>query len=158
MSDRLIFLVAFTTAVLVVAGAFVLPQLFFFELFKSLIYILIGVMVFFGEDLYSYMLGILAPISWFVLDTVLGGFVSDFKVLGDYLTGQEVPRFDTPLHGLAVVMEILLVILSARAWRKQVTQKFLGKTFGMSLVVSLIYVGVLAGWWVRVFSTGGRVP
>lgn len=158
MSDRVIFLVAFTTAVLVVAGAFVLPQLFFFELFKSLIYILIGVMVFFGEDQYSYMLGILAPISWFVLDIVLGGFVSDFKVLGDYLTGQEVPRFDTPLHGLAVVMEILLVILSARAWRKQVTQKFLGKTFGMSLVISLIYVGVLAGWWARISSTGSRVP
>ena len=158
MSDRVTFVVAVTTVFLVVAGAFALPQLFFFELFKSLIYILIAVMVFFGEDQYSYMLGILAPPLWFVLDIVLGGFVADFQVLGDYFSGKGVPPLDTPLHGLAVVLEALLVFVSWRAWHRQVTEEFIGKTFWVSLVVSLAYVGILAGWYVRLSTTGARQP
>ncbi len=156
MSDRVTFVVAFTTVVLIVAGAFALPQLFFFELFKSLIYLVIAVMVFFGEDQYSYMLGILAPPLWFILNAVLGGLFSDFQVLGNYLAGRETPNFDTPLHAMATVMELLLIFVSARAWKRQVTQPFLGRVFGLSLVTSLVYIGVLAAWYTRI--AGGRTP
>jgi hypothetical protein len=159
MSDRGIFVTSFLTVVLVVAGAFVLPQFFFFELVKSLIYVLIAVMVFFGEDRLSYMLGILAPPLWFVLDLVLGGFFADFGVLTDYLSRKDVPEFDTPLHGLALITEMVLVILCVRAWRKQVSGPFFGKTFTISLVISLIYVGVLAGFYVFGIPAGvGRMP
>ena len=158
MSDRGIFVVSFLTVVLVVAGAFALPMLFFFELFKSLIYLLIAVMVFFGEDQYSYMLGIVAPPLWFILDIVLGGFFSDFGVLLAYLSRNPIPQFDTPLHGLAILSEILMVVLCARAWRKQVTGPFLGKTFWICLGISLAYVGVLLGWYVYGLPIGGRMP
>jgi hypothetical protein len=53
---------------------------------------------------------------------------------------------DTPLHGLAILLEIVLVIVSYRAWHTQVTEKFFGKTFWISLAISLGYVGMLAGW------------
>jgi hypothetical protein len=158
MSDRMIFVVAFTTAVLVIAGAFALPELFFFELFKSVIYLVIAVMVFFGEDQYSYMLGMIAPLLWFILDILLGGFSSDLGVLADYFARKETPSLDTPLHGLALLTEALLVIVSARAWRKQVTERFLGKTFGISLVTSLVYIGILTGWYLSAFSSAGRMP
>lgn len=158
MSDRLIFVVSFITAVLVVAGAFALPELFFFELFKSVIYCVIATMVFFGEDRYSYMLGIVATPLWFIVDIALGGFFSDFGVLADYLRGKPVPALDTPLHGLAMLMGILLVVLSVRAWRKQVSEKFIGKPFGVSVGVSLIYVAVLVGWYYQAFSSVGRMP
>lgn len=158
MSDRGIFVVAFLTVVLIVGGAFALPQLFFFELFKSLIYLLIAVMVFFGEDRYSYMLGIVAPPLWFILSIVLGGFFSEFRVLFGYLKGEGVPPMDTPLHGLAILTQILLIALSVRVWRKQVTEPMFGKTFGTCLAISVFYVGVLAAWYFRVFSAGGRMP
>ena len=64
MSDRGVFLAAFLTLVLVVASAFALPELFVYELLKSTIFVVIAVMVFFGEDKFPYMLGMIAPILW----------------------------------------------------------------------------------------------
>lgn len=156
MSDRGVFVVAFLTVVLIVAGAFAIPQYFPYELLKSLIYVVIALMVFFGENTYSYMLGIIAPILGILLNLLLGGFFREFTVLWASLTMKPLAALETPLHGLAILTEILLVILCLRAWRKEVTGPFFGKVFGISLVVSLVYVGVLAGWYVFALPATGR--
>jgi len=156
MSDRGVFVVAFLTVVLIVAGAFAIPQYFPYELLKSLIYVVIALMVFFGENTYSYMLGIIAPILGILLNLLLGGFFREFAVLWASLTMKPLAALETPLHGLAILTEILLVILCLRAWRKEVTGPFFGKVFGISLVVSLVYVGVLAGWYVFALPATGR--
>ena len=70
MSDRGVFLAAFLTLVLVVAGAFAIPELFIYELLTSTIFVVIAVMVFFGEDKFPYMLGMVAPILWFIFRLV----------------------------------------------------------------------------------------
>ena len=147
MSDRGVFVAAFLTVVLIVAGAFALPQFFFFELAKSTIYIAIGVLVFFGEDRYSYMLGIVAPPVWFLADIVVGGFLHEFGVLASYLTMKDIGPLDSPLHALARLSGILLVTLSYRAWNKEVTEKLFGKTFQVALGVSLAYAAGLAVWY-----------
>jgi hypothetical protein len=149
MSDRWVFLTAFTTFVLVVAGAFVIRQFFGYELFKSLMYLVIGLMVFFGEDQFSYMLGIVVPPLWFILDIVMGEFFGDFAVLFGFLTGKASRPMDTPLHGLALITQALLFILCLRAWRKQVTGKLFGKTFGICLGIAIAYVAILAVWRFR---------
>ena len=151
MSDRGVFVVAFLTVVFIVAGAFALPQFFFFELAKSSIYLAIAVLVFFGDDRYSYMLGIVTPPLWFLADILVGGFFHDFAVLANYLLVKGAPPLDTPLHGLARLAAILVVILSFRAWRKEVPERFLGKTFGVCLGISLVYVGILAVWYSLAF-------
>jgi hypothetical protein len=146
MSDRWVFVTAFTTLVLVVAGAFVIPQFFVYELLKSLIYLVIALMVFFGEDKFSYMLGIVVPPLWFILDILLGEFFGDFAVLFGSLTGKPSPPVDTPLHGLALIAEIVLFFLCLRAWRKQVSEKFFGKTFGICLGIAIAYIAILTAW------------
>ena len=77
MSDRGVFLAAFLTLVLVVAGAFALPELFIYELLKSTIFVVIAVMVFFGDDKFPYMLGMIAPILWFIFSLLTGGFIGE---------------------------------------------------------------------------------
>ena len=146
MSDRWVFLTAFLTLVLVVAGAFVIPEFFAYELLKSLIYLVIALMVFFGEDKFSYMLGIVVPPVWFILQILLGEFFGDFAVLFGYVTGKSTRPMDTPLHGVALLTEILLFFLCLRAWRKQVTEKLFGKTFGICLGIAIAYAAILAGW------------
>lgn len=158
MSDRAIFVISFLTVVLIVAGAFALDQFFFFELFKSLIYLLVAVMIYFGDNVYSYMLGIVAPPLWFLLNMILGGFFEEFGVLFAYLAGREVPPTDTPLHALAILLQAALVVLCWRAWKKEVSAPFVGKPFAVSLAISLAYVGVLAVWYVYGFAAGGRLP
>ena len=152
MSDRWVFLMAFLALVTIVAGAFVVPQLFALRLLQSLIYVAIVVMVFTGEDRYSYMLGILVPLMGFLLAMLLGGFFHDLVVLGKSVTGGAIGPSDTPFQGIAVLCEAGVVITAARAWRKQVSEKFFGKTFVAGLIVSLVYIGMILGWY---FTRGG---
>jgi hypothetical protein len=146
MSDRWVFLTAFLTVVLIVAGAFVIPEFFAYELVKSLIYLAIALLVFFGEDRFSYMLGIVVPPLWFILDILLGELFGDFSILFGFVTGKPSRPMDTPLHGFSLLTEILLVVLCVRVWRKQVSEKFFGKTFGICLAIAIAYVAILAGW------------
>jgi len=146
MPDRGVFLAAFLTLVLVVAGAFAIPEFFFYELLTSTIFVVVAVMVFFGEDKFPYMLGMIAPILWFIFRLLTGGFIREIGVLIRFLSGKPSGPLDTPLHGFAILTGILLLILSARAWRKQVTEKFFGKTFVTALIVGLVWIGVIAVW------------
>ena len=90
MTDRNVFVTSFLTAVLIVAGAFVLQQFFFFELAKSTIFVAIAVMVFYGDNRFSYMLGIIAPVLGFIAAILVGTFFGDFRVLYAYVTGNPV--------------------------------------------------------------------
>jgi len=156
MSDRWVFVTAFLTLVLGVAGAFVIPEFFVYELLKSLIYLAIALMVFFGEDNFSYMLGIVVPPVWFIFDILLGEFFHDFAVLFGSLMQKPSRPMDTPLHGVALITEILLFFLCLRAWRKQVTGKLFGKTFGICVAIAIAYVAILAGWRFFMISSAGR--
>ncbi len=149
MSDRWVFLAAFLTLVLVVAGAFAIPGQFTYHLLASTIFVVIAVMVFFGEDNFPYMLGMIAPVLWIIFSLLSGGFSRDFAVLGRFLSGGPLHPFETPLHGFAILSGLALLVVSARAWRKQITEKFLGKTFVTALVVGVVWVAVLAVWQLR---------
>jgi hypothetical protein len=151
MSDRGVFLAAFLTLVLVVAGAFSIPQFFVYELVTSIIFVVIAVMVFFGEDKFPYMLGIVAPIIWLIFSFLTGEFATDISALGRFLSGRPSGLFESPLPGFAIITGLALLVLSGRAWRKQVTEKFLGKTFAAATVVSLVWVGILL-WQFRQYT------
>ena len=152
MSDRGVFLAAFLTLVLVIASAFTLPELFIYELLTSTIFVVIAVMVFFGDDRFPYMLGMVAPVLWFIFSLLTGGFISNIGALMRFLGGKPSGPLETPLHGFAILSALALVLLAARAWRKQVTDKFLGKAFAIALVVSLVWIGVIAGWQFHQFA------
>jgi hypothetical protein len=156
MANRWVFVMAFLTTVLVVGGAFALPQFFFFELAKSAIFMAIVVLVFFGEDRVGYMLGIIFPPLWFLVDILVGIFFADFGVLFSYLQGSGVGPTETPLHGFARLSAVGLVIFSLNSWRREVPERFLGKTFFTSLAISAVYVVILAFWYLRLFPSGAH--
>lgn len=147
MSNRWVFLAAFSTTVLIIAGAFSLTQFFYFELAKSVVFLAIAMLVFFNEEQFGYMLGIIFPPLWFLADILLGVFFSDFAVMFRYLGGKPIPQLSTPLDGFARLVAIFLFFASLRAWKKEVSERFFGKTFWTFLVISLVYVSVLAVWY-----------
>ncbi|TAM81608.1 MAG: hypothetical protein EPN47_12755 [Acidobacteria bacterium] len=154
MSNRWVFLAAFLTATFMVAGAFTLSPFFYFELAKSSIFIAIAVMVFFGENRYSYMLGTIFTPIWFLVDLLIGGFIVDFSVFMRYLGGQSISAMSTPLDGIARLAAIFLFAVSLSAWRREVNERFWGKTFWTCLIISVVYVGILAVWYVKLFPAG----
>src|SRR5271170_4991398 len=110
MSDRGVFLAAFLTLVLIVASAFALPQLFIHELLTSTIFVVIAVMIFFGDDKFPYMLGMVAPIVWIILSLLTGRLLSDFGAMADFLKGRPSGPGGTPLHGFAILISLGLVV------------------------------------------------
>lgn len=154
MSNRWVFLAAFLTATFLVAGAFALPPYFYFELVKSSIFIAIAILVFFGEDRYSYMLGTIFVPIWFAVDLLVGGFIGDFRILFDEILGHSVSTMSTPLDGIARLSAIFLFAVSLAAWRREVNERFWGKTFWTCLIISVVYVGILTVWYVRLFPAG----
>jgi len=146
MSDQRVFTAALLTAVLIVAGAFTLREFFAFELVKSSIYIAIAVLVYYGENQYSFMLGIVAPPLWFIVDILGGIFFRDFQVLYSYLMGKGVAPLETPLDGLARISAAVLMAVSIQAWRREVPGRFISKPFWTAVVVSVAYAAVLTGW------------
>jgi hypothetical protein len=149
MSDKRVFTTALMTAVLIVAGAFTLRQFFAFDLAKSTIYIAVAVLVYYGENQYSYMLGIMAPALWFLVDILGGIFAHDFRVLYNYICGYGIAPLDTPLHGLARLSALTLAIVSLQAWRREVSSRFVSRVFWTSAAVSVTYGIVLAAWHIR---------
>ena len=127
-------------------GGFRHAPLFHLRALEVIDLLAIALLVFFGEDRFSYMLGMVAPILGFALNILLGGFFHEFKVLFNALTGKATPPMSTALHGLAILLEIVLVIVCYRAWHKQVTEKFFEKTFWISLAISIGYLALLVGW------------
>jgi hypothetical protein len=156
MSDRRVFAAALMTAVLIVAGAFTLRQFFAFELAKSSIYIAIAVLVYYGENQYSYMLGIIAPPLWFIVDILGGIFFQDFQVLYNYLAGRGIAPLETPLDGLARICAAILMVVSIQAWRREVPGRFVSKPLWTSVVVSLVYAAALVGWHLGIVSPARR--
>ena len=156
MSDRGVFLSAFLTLVLIVASAFAIPELFVSELLVSIIFVVIAVMVFFGEDKFPYMLGMIATALWLIVSLLNGVFFAYLGALVRFLSFKQLSPLETPLHGFAILAGLALLICSARAWRKQITEKFFGKTFVTALVVGLIWVGIVGFWQFHQFSAGPK--
>ena len=154
MSNRWVFLAAFLTATFIVAGAFALPPYFYFQLAASSIFFAISLMVFFGEDRYSYMLGAVFPPVWFIVDVLVGGLYPDFRSLLRYVGGQDISSMGTPLNGFARLTAIFLFAVSLAAWRREVNERFWGKTFWTCLIISVAYVGILTVWYVKLFPSG----
>ena len=152
MSDRSVFVVAFTTVVLIGGGAFAIPQFFPFELLRSLIYVAIVILVFFGENQYSYMLGILSPVVSWIATILTGGFVRDFSVLFASIAMKPIGSMETPLHGLVLITQALLAVLCWRAWNKEVPLPFLGKIFGICLAIAAGHALVVFLYFVKLVS------
>ncbi|MBI4164643.1 MAG: hypothetical protein HY508_02795 [Acidobacteria bacterium] len=152
MSDRGVFVVAFTTLVLIGGGAFAIPQFFPYELLRSLIYVAIVILVFFGENQYSYMLGIVSPVVGWIATILAGGFINDFKVLFASIAMKPIGPLDTPLHGLALITQALLAILCWRAWNKEVPLPFLGKIFGVCLAIAVGHALIVFLYFVKLVS------
>lgn len=148
MSNRWVFLSSFLTAVLIIAGAFTLSQFFYFELAKSVIFVAVAMLVFFNEDQFGYMLGIVFPPLWFLVDILMGTLFTDFAVMFHYLTGKGVGAMASPAMGFARLAAIFLFFVALRAWKKDVSEKFFGRTFWLSLGISVAYAGVLAVWYI----------
>jgi hypothetical protein len=127
------------------------PNFFLLHLYQSILYIAILVMLFYMEDRWAYMIGMLASVVWLGMayaTGMLGTAVQQFvlRTRGSSATGVG------GLTLLTAVIAILMIALCGRHWKKEYAG--LGKTvgtFAWSLGVVVVYYGILIFWFWNMF-------
>ena len=124
------------------------PQFFLLHFYQTIIYISLLVKLFFMEDRWAYMIGMLAPAVWLgmVFSTgLLAGAARQFIRL---VSGQGLNNEVSFVAGVSAVLSVLLMIFCARHWKREYSG--LGKTartFAVGVGVVAVYYGILAIWF-----------
>ncbi|HYL83766.1 MAG TPA: hypothetical protein VE263_06005 [Candidatus Angelobacter sp.] len=124
------------------------PQFFLLHFYQTIIYIALLVMLFYMEDRWAYMIGMLAPAVWLgmVFSTgLLGGATRQVFRL---FRGQGFNNEVSFVAAISAVLSVLTVVFCARHWKREYAG--LGKTastFAVSAGIVAVYYGILAVWF-----------
>ena len=123
------------------------PGFFLLHLYQSILYIAILVMLFYMEDRWAYMIGMLASVVWLGIAYVTGMLESSARQIA-FRSAGSTPTAVGWLTLLTALIAILMVALCARHWQKEYSG--LGKTrntFAISMGIVAVYYGILIFWF-----------
>jgi hypothetical protein len=124
------------------------PDFFLLHFYQTIIYLAILIMLFYMEDRWAYMIGIVAPAMWLVMSFasgLLGGATRQIWQLGSHYTLTNPVSF---LAGVAAVLSLLMIAACTRRWFKEYVG--LGKspsTFAITFGIVAVYYGILVIWF-----------
>lgn len=126
------------------------PQFFLIHFYESLVYLAIVLMLFYLEDRWPYMMGIVAPAAWLALTVAWGGLLGiTHEVSLAFHPGNAFFPVGL-LTLLQIILSLALIFSSAIRWRREFAGLHKGwSTFLISLGVVAIYYAVLAVWILR---------
>lgn len=132
------------------------PNFFLLHFYQTVIYLAILIMLFYMEDRWAYMIGIVAPAVWLVMTFatgLLGGAVRQVLRIGH---GQSLTNPVSFLAAVTALLSIVMIAVCARRWVKEYAG--LGKsltTFAISFGIVAVYYGILVAWfWHMIPFTG----
>lgn len=130
------------------------PGLFVIHFYEAILYIAILVMLFYMEDRWAYMIGMLASGAWLVLAFLSGIFGATFR---------ELSRLQIPASGAGVIamlalltalIAVSMIAVCGRHWMKEYSG--LGQsasTFVVSLGCVAVYYGILGRFFWAMIPT-----
>jgi hypothetical protein len=124
------------------------PNLFLIHMYLSVVYIAILVMLFYMEDRWAYMIGLLASGAWLVMGYASGLFGRHIARLFAADTANANAKIVGLLAVVTTLLAVLMVVFCSRHWVKEYAG--LGKarsTFIVSLGIVVVYYGVLLHWF-----------
>jgi hypothetical protein len=125
-------------------------QFFLIHFYESLVYFAIVMMLFYFEDRWAYMMGIVAPAVWLVLTLLWNGLpgISHEVSLGFRPASAFFPT--GLLTTMALLLSVALIVSCAYRWRREFSGLHKGwSTLLVSLAVVGIYYAVLVAWILR---------
>jgi len=124
------------------------PNFFLLHFYQTIVYLAILIMLFYMEDRWAYMIGIVAPAVWLVMafsTGLLGGAIRQLVHVG---AGKGLSNPVSFLAAVAAVLSVLMIWACARRWIREYAG--LGKTvvtFGVSSAIVVVYYGILVVWF-----------
>lgn len=132
-------------------------EFFLLHLYQSILYVAILVMLFYMEDRWAYMIGMLAPAVWLVMAFATGLLGGAARQAGLVLWGQAPSNLVSLIAALTAVLAVLMIVACARHWAKEYAG--LGKslsTFAVSFGVVAVYYGILVMWFWEMIPNPGK--
>jgi hypothetical protein len=120
------------------------PNFFLVHLYQTILYIGILVMLFYMEDRWAYMVGMLASFVWLGMAYATGILGSAARQMGELRGGIASRNGIALIALLTAVIAVLMMALCGRHWKKEYAG--LGKTrstFLVSLGIVAVYYGIL---------------
>lgn len=120
------------------------PDFFMFHLYQTIIYIAILPMLFYMEDQWAYMIGILAPVAWLILSFESGLLGAALRQLFRLSRAQAVSNQVSLVAGIIALLSLMMIAFCGYRWK--VHYSWLGRglrTFLVSLVIVVVYYGIL---------------
>ncbi len=121
---------------------------FLLHLYQSLIWLAIILMLFYFEDRYAYMLGMLAPAVWLLITYATGLLGGAARQMARLAHAQRVNNQISLLAGITALLAVAMIVLCAIRWRREYagTGK-VASTFLVSLGIVIAYYAILAVWF-----------
>jgi hypothetical protein len=125
-------------------------QFFMIHFYESLIDLAIVMMLFYFEDRWAYMMGIVAPSTWLMLTALWSG-LPGFSHQMAYAFHPGSPFFTIGLlTTFVLILSVALIVCCANRWRREFSGLHKGwSTFLVSLAVVGVYYAFLVIWIVR---------
>jgi hypothetical protein len=124
------------------------PDFFLLHFYQTIVYLAILIMLFYMEDRWAYMIGIIAPAVWLLMtfsSGLLGGAARQVLQIG---RGHGLTNAVSFLAAVTAVFSLLMVAACVRRWMKEYAG--LGKsvtTFAVAFGIVAVYYGILVAWY-----------
>ena len=120
------------------------PNFFLVHLYQSILYIAILVMLFYMEDRWAYMIGMLASFVWLGMAYATGILGGAVRQLGELRSGTASANAVGFIALMTALIAVLMIIFTGRRWKKEYAGLGKGRiTFLVSLGIVAVYYGVL---------------
>jgi hypothetical protein len=120
------------------------PNFFLVHLYQSILYIAILVMLFYMEDRWAYMIGMVASFVWLGMAYATGILGSAVRQIGELRGASATANAVALIALLTASIAVLMIIFTGRHWKKEYAG--LGKTRStvlVSLGIVALYYGIL---------------
>jgi hypothetical protein len=124
------------------------PQFFLLHFYQTIIYMAILIMLFFMEDRWAYMIGIVAPAAWLLLVFSTGLLGGAARQVWRLTRGQSPNNEVSFVAAISTLLAVAMIVLCGRHWKREYSG--LGKalsTFAVSLGVVAVYYAILVIWF-----------
>lgn len=124
------------------------PNFFLVHLYQSILYIAILVMLFYMEDRWAYMIGMVASVVWLGMAYATGILGSAFRQMGELRNADANANAVAFIALATALIAVLMVAFCGRHWSKEYAGLGKGRsTLLVSLGVVGVYYGILIVWF-----------
>ena len=124
------------------------PNFFLLHFYQTVVYLAILIMLFYTEDRWAYMIGLLAPAAWLFMAFATGMLGAAIRQVVHIGQGAALSNLVSLLAGVTAVLSLLMIFACGRHWLRE--YHGLGKslsTFAVSFGIVGVYYAILVVWF-----------